>query len=345
MELRSLGYVGIGARDLDAWETFGTNLLGMQVAERARSSLALRMDDRRQRLIVDRDAPDGHRYFGWEVADHDALERVATAVETAGRAVTRAPAALADRRLVREMISFTDPSDNLLEVFHGARSAAEAFRPGRAISGFRTGPLGLGHAVLMVADATEAAHFYQGILGFRLSDYLLRPFKAYFFHLNPRHHSLALIETGRNDLHHLMVELLDLDDIGQGYDIAQQQEGRVGVTLGRHSNDYMISFYARSPSRFLIEYGWGGRSIDPAVWNSRELAEGPSLWGHERDWLPPHDREAARALRMQAAASGLRVPVQVMAGNHTVMDGACGWWEDVVGQHRADEMPDGPCDP
>jgi hypothetical protein len=39
---------------------------------------------------------------------------------------------------------------------------------------------------------------------------------------------------------------------------------RIGVRLGRHSNDYMTSFHARTPDAFMIEYGWGGRSIDPA---------------------------------------------------------------------------------
>ena len=50
------------------------------------------------------------------------------------------------------------------------------------------------------------------------SDYIEKPFRAYFFHVNARHHSLALIETGRNGMHHLMVELFSLDDVGQSYE-------------------------------------------------------------------------------------------------------------------------------
>ena len=46
-------------------------------------------------------------------------------------------------------------------------------------------------------------------------DYIAKPFRAYFFHVNARHHSLALIETGKNGMHHLMVELFSLDDVGQ----------------------------------------------------------------------------------------------------------------------------------
>ena len=140
---------------------------------------------------------------------------------------------------------------------------------------------------------------------------------------------LALIETGKNGLHHLMVELFSLDDVGQSYDVALSEENRVGVTLGRHTNDFMTSFYAKTPSSFMVECGWGGREIDPATWQPIEMTDGPSLWGHERVWLPEKDREVAREMRMRAAASGLRAPVQVMEGNYKLMSGTCAWWDEV----------------
>ena len=135
-------------------------------------------------------------------------------------------------------------------------------------------------------------------LGFRPSDYILKPFKAYFFHVNPRHHSLAFIDTGKNGIHHLMMETCFLDDVGQAYDLALGKPEMIGTTLGRHVNDYMTSFYSWSPSNFLVEYGWGGRSIDPGTWTPHERTEGPSLWGHDRSWLTPEGRAEAR-LRFQ----------------------------------------------
>jgi hypothetical protein len=171
--------------------------------------------------------------------------------------------------------------------------------------------------------------FYVDVLGFGLSDYILKPFRAFFFHVNARHHSLALIETGKNGMHHLMVELFSLDDVGQAYDIALSEQDRVNVTLGRHTNDFMTSFYAKTPSSFMIECGWGGREIDPSTWQPVEMHDGPSLWGHERVWLPEKDRVVAREMRMHAAAFGLRAPVQVMEGNYQLMPGTCPWWDGV----------------
>lgn len=329
MSIQALGYAGFGSADLDDWRQFGTGLVGLQAVDRSASLLAFRMDDRKQRIVIDRAMPEGTRFFGWEVADAAALDQLAARLERHQVHAVAEPQTLADARRVGGLISFRDPAGNRLEAFFGAEIDDTPFSPGRSISGFRTGPLGLGHAVLTVENIDTMMPFYVDVLGFGLSDYIEKPFRAYFFHINARHHSLALIETGKNGMHHLMVELFSLDDVGQSYDIALTQPDRVGVTLGRHTNDFMTSFYAKTPSSFMIECGWGGREIDPSTWQPVEMHDGPSLWGHERVWLPPEDREVAREMRMRAAASGLRAPVQVMDGNYKLMPGVCPWWDGV----------------
>ena len=328
----ALGYVGVRAKDLGDWTSYGSNLLGLQRVDRSRSSLAFRMDDRKQRIIVDADGGEGISFFGWEVADAATLETMAAHLEGSDIKVARGSRALADERRVKDLIVFADPLGNRLEVFHGAETTAEPFKPGRAISGFRTGPLGLGHVVLNV-DSRETIDrlmaFYRGTLGFRLTDYYDHPFVARFLHLNPRHHSLAFIQTGKNAVHHIMMELFSFDDVGQAYDIALGEEGRVGVTLGRHTSDFITSFYSTTPSGFMVEYGWGARSIDVDTWQASERKEGPSLWGHDRVWLSKEDNEKARALRLKNATEGYRRPVQVMEGNYQVMAGVCPWWDSL----------------
>jgi 2,3-dihydroxybiphenyl 1,2-dioxygenase len=330
MSIQGLGYVGVRANSLEDWAQFGANFLGMQLTDRSRKTLALRMDDRRQRMIVAEDGGEGVAFFGWEVPDAAALDQFAARLEAAGVAVTRGSRALADERRVKDLIAFSDPLGNRLEIFHGAETTAEPFQPGRAISGFRTGPLGMGHAVLHVNNIDDAVPFYRDVLGFKLSDYMLRPFRAFFFHANPRHHSIAFIETGRSATHHLMVECFNLDDVGQCYDLALREEGRVGVTLGRHINDEITSFYSNTPSGFMVEYGWGGRSIEPKTWEPVEVTWGPSMWGHDRMWMTPEGRVEARNLRIAAAAQGLRKPVNVIEGNYKLSPGVCPWWDATV---------------
>ena len=326
MALSSFGYFGVYSDRLADWADYGPKFLGLDLVEKTATTLKFRMDDRRQRIIVSSDPrlPDT---FGWEVADAQELERIAQRVEAAKTAVRRVPAADCALRGVAEAIHFEDSAGNRLEVFCGPEIATTPMRPGRAISGFKTGAYGMGHAVLHVPSVEDVQWFYMDVLGFRLSDYMQRPFKAFFFHLNGRHHSLALIEGGDRRIHHIMMELNNLDDVGQGYDLAQTEPGRIATTLGRHTNDFMTSFYARTPSSFFIEYGWGGREIDPVTWEPHELSSGPSLWGHDRTWLSPDQLAEARVTRARAAADGLRLPVQVSQGNFQVGVADCPWWE------------------
>jgi len=321
-DLTALGYIGICSGKLDDWNTYATGLLGMERVDGAGPVRAFRMDDRKQRLIVTGDENEGLNFLGWEVTNAAALDAVAARLESHGVAVRRGSRRLAGERHVIDLILFEDPAGNRLEVFYGPAVALDLFQPGRPISGFRTGPLGMGHAVLHVEDVEPLLPFYRDLLGFRISDYGLTPYKLYFFHINGRHHSFAIVGSGKRGLHHFMIELLSIDDVGQGYDLAQLEEGRVAYTLGRHTNDHMVSFYSHSPSGFFVEYGWSGRVIDPATWQPHETFDGPSFWGHERLYMMPQEQRARlREMRLSAAAKGLRAPVSVVD---------CPWLDAVI---------------
>ena len=331
MTIQALGYLGLQATDRDTWTSFGARLLGLQVAEHTPRALRFRMDERAQRLAVVPGDHGGLAYAGWEVADGAALRALAARLDAHGVAATWMDEGLRAERAVGQGIVFADPVGNRLEAFCDQQPAGRPFSPGRNISGFVTGTIGMGHLVLPGERIDGGRPFYEAVLGFRRSPFIRKPFHAYFFHVNPRHHSLALIETGRNGVHHMMLELNQLDDVGQGYDLALTEETTVSTTLGRHTNDYMTSFYAKTPSGLLVEYGWGGRWIDPAAWQPIEMTSGPSLWGHERTWLPHEGRVQALNMRLELAERGERAPVQVAPGNYQVSP-----------VPRADQVPDAP---
>ncbi len=54
MTIQALGYLGIGTDKLDDWTNYATNWLGMQAVDRGAGVRAFRMDDRKQRLVIDR---------------------------------------------------------------------------------------------------------------------------------------------------------------------------------------------------------------------------------------------------------------------------------------------------
>src|SRR5271154_426073 len=125
MNLNALGYVGIRTKNLDDWADYGTRFLGMQLVDKSRGTLALRMDDKKQRVIVHSDEDEGPSFYGWEVADAAALDGLAAHLEKSGVKTARGSRALADERRVRDLIVFSDPIGNRLEVFYGAEIAGD----------------------------------------------------------------------------------------------------------------------------------------------------------------------------------------------------------------------------
>jgi extradiol dioxygenase len=283
-----LGYVGLGVSDLVAWERFATGILGMSISERgADGSLKLRMDDHHCRIAIHPGGADDIAYLGWEVPNRETLGAVAAQIKQGGAEVSRGSDAEARVRNVVELIKFRDPNGIASEVFYGPLLGSGSFVSPRAIGGFVTAGEGLGHTLLLVDDLDRSIDFYTSALGMRISDYVipadgpLAGMKLGFLHCNPRHHSLAMLphKGARRRLNHIMLEVSAVDDVGATYELCQDQKVPIAMSLGRHTNDRMLSFYMVTPSGFMIEYGWGGRQVDDATWQVQVHTSG-SAWGH-----------------------------------------------------------------
>ena len=303
MSVTGVGYIGIEATDLEAWRRFGTDVLAMQVIERGADGLALRMDERCQRVLVQQGGVDAPAFFGLEVSDAPTLLATVAQLEAAGVSVTRASEQELAHRRVAAMAWCRDPSGNRIELFHGQALGDGAPLLPRPHGGFRTGPLGMGHMVLHVEDVEACARFYRELLGLRLTDYMTKPYRLMFMRANPRHHSVALLQSPKNGVHHVMFEVLALDDVGRSYDAALEN-WRIGQTLGRHANDWALSFYAFCPAGFMMEVGWGGRTVDEATWQPREITTGGSLWGHDRLYMDDERRRIANEARRGVVKAG-----------------------------------------
>jgi 2,3-dihydroxybiphenyl 1,2-dioxygenase len=289
-EIIACGYVGVTAPDLGAWRTFATEGLGLQLSSgraanggSGEDALLLRMDERAWRIAVLPGAG-GLAFSGWEVRDAPALERLAERLAKLG-ADARADDALAAQRGVEALLHCTDPAGNKIEFFYGAKIDSSAFvSPTGArfvTSAGSPGDMGFGHVVLSYADIGPVPEFFFGGLGFTMSDTItLGGDPWYFAHVNPRHHSLAFGPgPGPSALEHIMVEVTDLDVVGRAFDYFTDSSFALSTTIGKHTNDLMVSFYVKTPSGFEVEYGCGGRLIDDATWTTARY-DSASLWGH-----------------------------------------------------------------
>ena len=293
MGIRSLGYLRIEATDIEAWRVYGLKVLGMvEGSGNDPDALYLRMDDFPARLVIVPGSQDRLLQAGWEAEHAAGLQEVRDSLSANGVPFKEGTAEeLADRR-VMELIRFSDPSGNELEVFHGA-----ALQHRRVVSPyghtFVTDEQGLGHVVLSTHDDEAALRFYRDVLGFKLRDSMRmapelvgrpsdgEPAWLRFFGCNPRHHSLAFLPMPTpSGIVHLMVEVADVDDVGLTLDRAYRRKVPMSATLGRHVNDLMLSFYMKTPGGFDVEFGCEGRQVDDEDWIARE-STAVSLWGHD----------------------------------------------------------------
>jgi 2,3-dihydroxybiphenyl 1,2-dioxygenase len=281
--IKSLAYLGVISPAYKEWETFGPEVLGLQHAGYGSDgAVRLRMDDAAHRIAIHPGEKNNIAYIGWSLAGEADAKALASRVAAEGIEVVRSKDEESAQRNVEGFYWFRDPSGFRHELSWGQIHTVAPLRPGRPISGFRTGEQGLGHVVLAVADMAESDRFYREVMGFHPSDTVKDGgLQAHFYHINGRHHSLAIAALPNRQLAflHLMIEVNSLDDVGAAHDLCEERGIPITRTLGRHSNDRMISFYVYSPSGFRVEYGWGGLDVDHDLWVPR-IYDKPSIWGH-----------------------------------------------------------------
>ncbi len=300
-EIEALGYVIFSVSDMDAWTKFARDILGLQVVERTDGALDLRMDTYSWRVRLVPTGADDIAVAGWEVRDAAALSAMQAKLAAAGIASEYATPEEAADRQVEAFLRFTDPEGLVCEAFYGPLQRTESPFVSPLGVKFKTGRQGIGHIVLVCKSAASQEAFYRDVLGFRLSDYITtevipgRPTKFTFMRCNGRHHSLALVEVPlKKKVQHFMVEVESIDDVGRGLYRAIDAGLHLSLTLGRHSNDDMLSFYPMTPSGFDVEYGWGGLEVDDETWHVLTHAKN-SAWGHhfQRPPRPAKKVEAA----------------------------------------------------
>jgi 2,3-dihydroxybiphenyl 1,2-dioxygenase len=278
-----LGYVRIGVSDLEAWRTFASDGLGMEVAQDSNEeAMFLRIDQWHHRVILEPDGSDDLLGIGLRVAGAGEFRDMQANFKERGVSFEVADVALARKRCVLELMLLKDPSGNPLEIFHGPRIDTHLpFHPGRGMFGkFVTGKGGLGH-MIVAHNGLEQAHEFYTALGMRGGiEYLMQspdgnPMELMFMHCNERDHSLAFGMAPQGRINHIMFEVDNLDDVLFTYERIKDNY-HVAVTPGKHANDQMFSFYCISPSSFMVEIGYGAR---PATHESEYFVQ--DTYGHQ----------------------------------------------------------------
>ncbi|OTG87366.1 VOC family protein [Acinetobacter sp. ANC 3813] len=284
--ISKLSYLEIEASDLPAWQAFAERL-GFQVIQTNPTELQLCMDDQSYRIIISQGPLDDLKTIGWAFPNVDVLSAYVSELAQKGITAVIASTELKEQRQVDELYIVSDLNGLQHEFAAGLKKSNGTFISTQLQSRFLTDE-GLGHVLISTQDKATSVDFYQ-CLGLSITDTIAQEIApgividATFMHVNERHHSFAFapMPPEAKRLHHLMIEVASIDDVGLAFDRCTSAQDPIVMSLGKHPNDEMFSFYVQSPSGLAVEVGYGGKLIDYKNWQIESFSK-LSSWGHKQ---------------------------------------------------------------
>ena len=211
--ITSLAYIGFRSPHAEDWRTFGPDVLGAELApDGPDGAVRLRVDDVAHRIAIHPGERDDLAYLGWLVDDLDATV-----------AASRPPG----RRCRRRARSFVDPFGFRHELVT-TLEAGPPFTPGRPMPGFVTGEPGARprraararprrrRAVLHRRARARADPTPSRAAASTSASSTARPRRP------PPHGGVRRRCPGMAGLHHLMLEVTSLDDVGTALDVVER---------------------------------------------------------------------------------------------------------------------------
>jgi 2,3-dihydroxy-p-cumate/2,3-dihydroxybenzoate 3,4-dioxygenase len=274
IKLRDVCYVRLGTADPEGAQTFATQVLGLQVAERSRKALYLRSDDRAHTLCYFEGAP-SEQAVGFEVDSEADLEEAGATLDGLGHRVLRGAPVEAAERKARAFIAFDDPSGNRIELVVRPERSGRRYFPSRdcGISGFN-------HVGLNSTHPERDEKFWTQVCNARVSD---RIGDIPLMRVNAIHHTIALVRAQKPGLQHINHQVQSNDDVMRSWYLLQEKGVPIVFGPGRHPTSGARFLYFKGPDGVVFEYSVGVDEIDDeAAHRPRQFGFEPSsfcMWG------------------------------------------------------------------
>ncbi|GAB3163294.1 biphenyl-2,3-diol 1,2-dioxygenase [Amycolatopsis stemonae] len=284
-----LGYVVIETRKFADWHRFGRDAIGLHVDEPDAATMRFRMDEHDCRFLLRWGLAEDVTTLGWHIDDHATFDDILRRVADRGVPIEEGTAEEAALRGVERLWRFPGPKGISQEIF------TAPVRSGQPLSmqttAFVTGEAGMGHVALTTTKPAQLRGYFDTVFDARLSDYIDETIsgvklKIRFLRVNQRHHSIAVaavrglpVNPIRTRVQHLNIQVAGLDDLTQSYQRVRELGFGMALSVGQHTNDKELSYYAQTPSGFEWEVGWNPIVVDENTWEP-STHQGISIWGH-----------------------------------------------------------------
>ena len=284
-----LGYIVIETDRFADWRRFGRDAIGMHLDETLPDVMRFRLDENQCRFLLQRGPAEDVTALGWQLDDHNTFDEILTRVTRHGVPVTEGSAEEAALRGVERLVRFPGPNGLAQEIF--TRAITSGTPLDMRVGGFVTGKDGMGHVAITTKKPHQMRGYYNTVFDARLSDYIDETIsgvklKIRFLRVNQRHHSVAIAAVNRlpvnpirTRVQHVNVQVATLDDMVASYQRVKGLGFEMALSVGQHTNDKELSYYAMTPSGFEWEVGWNPIVVDESTWQPT-THQGISIWGH-----------------------------------------------------------------
>lgn len=285
-----LGYIVIETEKFADWRRFGRDAVGMHLDESAPGVMRFRLDDNECRFLLQRGPAEDTTALGWELDDHATFDTIAARITSHGVPLVDGSAEEAALRGVERFARFPGPNGLDQEMYVSARKPTQPLSLATR-GGFVTGVDGMGHVAIATKKPHQMRGYYNTVFDARLSDYIDETinglkFKIRFLRVNERHHTIAIASSNlfplnpiRTHIQHCNVQVAELNDMTLAYQRVKRLGFDMALSVGQHTNDKELSFYAMTPSGFEWELGWNPIVVDESTWEPT-THQGISIWGH-----------------------------------------------------------------
>lgn len=278
INLHDIRYTRVGVADLASAEHFATKLLGLQVCRREPGEIYFRSDHREHTMCYFEGDPTDHA-TAFEVLNAVDMDAAASELSNNGYEVSHGRSDAIDRRNVRSMITFKDPTGNKIELVNRPEASEWPWLPGRA-----SGITGFSHIGLCSDDVVRDEAFWTRICSARVSDWIG---DSPLLRIDEIHHKLALFATDHPGIQHINHQVESIDDVMRAFYFLKENQVRIVFGPGRHPTSGAIFLYFEGPDGLVYEYSTGVSEIHqeeghvPRQFPAKP--EGFCMWGSKPD--------------------------------------------------------------
>lgn len=280
VDLHDIRYVRIGSEDLDHSVEFATRILGLELVERDARTAYLRGDNRDHNIVYIKGGGAGH-VTGFELPSRADLDAAAAELEQAGVRVHTGTAEECEQRRVKNLITITDPTGNVIDLVSQPAASGKRYFPTRD-----AGITSFSHVGLRTSDPSVDEAFWTSMLSAKVSDWIG---DAPLLRIDDVHHKVALFPSAYPGIQHVNFQVEGIDDIMRSFYYLTNNNVRIVFGPGRHPTSGARFLYFQGPDNIVYEYSTGVRMItaeDEKTYVPRQFpmkASSFCMWGSEPD--------------------------------------------------------------